>query len=175
MGMVAMLALALLIGGFALTAIGNAAHRLPANIRTNVNVPGSSNIATDTPGANGVVIGVPPNYTNGTPTPTLPVYEIGAWTANELPTGGAQQTLYARVTHNIGVSNTPAAGVSVLFKVVYPGGAVSTYGPVKTSAYGIAQINITYTTVSGQPIFVTAIATISKGHTISAQTTFVAF
>ncbi|MEO7001964.1 MAG: hypothetical protein ABI068_09065 [Ktedonobacterales bacterium] len=176
LGMATMLALAIIIGGFALTALDNAAHRLPTNIATGANGAGAPNISTDTPGANGnVVIAPPPNFTSGTPTPTLPVDEIGAWTSNELPTGGAQETLYARVTHNVGVSGTPAVGISVTFDVQYPGGASHVYGPVKTNAYGIAQVNITYTVVSGQPIFVTAVATISKGHIITAQTTFVAF
>lgn len=123
-------------------------------------------VSSATPGRGGFVVSAPTGDQNATP--TSPAYTIGTWVSNDTPSGG-QVTLYARVLHNF----KAVKGVSVVFTVQYANGE-ATYGPKKTDASGLAQVNITYSAGQGQVVFVIATTHVG-GQDISADTSFTPF
>ncbi|HLY29723.1 MAG TPA: hypothetical protein VKQ36_01720 [Ktedonobacterales bacterium] len=129
------------------------------------NLPASGSA---TPGQSSIVLNSATSITGATP--TLPSYEIGVWSSDDMPLGG-EVTIYARVTHDY----KPVPGVKVSFSVQFPDGAVARYGPVKTNKAGLASAQVSFGGVGqGQLIFVTA-TTKAGGQNISADTSFAPF
>jgi hypothetical protein len=119
------------------------------------------------PTAPGGVIIVPPASQSTTPTPAIPMYEIGTWVSNNAPSGGTV-TVFVRVVQNM----QSAAGIPVSVSVQSPGSSKN-YGPTKTGSSGIAKFTVRYGAASSaDPVFVTATAHVN-GQTLTAQTTFV--
>jgi len=122
-------------------------------------------ISSPTPGQSSLIISSATNITGATP--TVPDYEIGVWSSDDMPLGG-QVTIFARVTHHY----AGVAGVKVSFSVQFPNGSLARYGPVKTDKVGLASVLVGFGGVgAGQIIFVTATVTVG-GQSISADTSF---
>jgi hypothetical protein len=131
----------------------------------------NSNLSISSQNSNPIVPGgviiVPPGSQSSTPTPAIPMYEIGTWVSNNAPTGGTV-TVFVRVVQNM----QGAPGIPVSLSVQSPGSSRS-YGPIKTDSSGIAKFTVHYASGSStNPVFVTASAYLN-GQTLTAQTTFV--
>jgi hypothetical protein len=154
---VAVLAVGLTVGVFALKTAGNAAGAL------------ASNKAPAQATAGGSVMISPLNNVSTTPTPTLPQYDVGVWVSDTLPQGGTV-TVFARVSNN--ALAQPQA--KVYFTAVTPNGVIK-IGPITTDNYGVASAPLNYGNVGGQqPIYLTATTSIG-GQTYTGNYTFVTF
>lgn len=133
------------IGGGALAATfsGQAARQVPLT-------PSRPTVSHT---SSGIVI--QPVTDAGTPTPTLPKYQIGAWPSDNAPSGGSVE-IFVRISESV----APVANIPVMLTVELPG-ATQHYGPVMTDGYGLATFTVVYGGVGGVPVFVTATAMIS--------------
>lgn len=154
----AVLAVALGVGVFALKAAGHAAGAL--------NVPP----ATAAQATNGGSVMISPlNNVSSTPTPQGVQYDVGVWTSDTLPQGGSV-TVYARVSNYA----QPQPGVKVFISANTPGGTLKS-GPLTTDSYGLVSWKLNYGNVgSQQPIFLTATTNIG-GQNYTGTYTFVTF
>lgn len=156
-GAVAVLAVGLAVGVFALKAAGHAAGAL--------NTGGAPAQAT----AGGSVMISPLNNVSSTPTPLGVQYDVGVWTSDTLPQGGSV-TVYARVSNN----TQPQPGVKVYLSANTPNGTIKS-GPLTTDSYGLVTWKLNYGNLGPQqPIYLTGTASIG-GQTITGTYTVVTF
>jgi hypothetical protein len=156
-GAVAVLAVGLAVGVFALKAAGHAAGAL--------NTGGAPAQAT----AGGSVMISPLNNVSSTPTPIGVQYDIGVWTSDTLPQGGSV-TVYARVSNN----TQPQPGVKVYLSANTPNGTINS-GSLTTDSYGLVTWKLNYGNIGPQkPIYLTGTTSIG-GQTITGAYTVVTY
>lgn len=99
----------------------------------------------------------------GSPTPPALMYQIGAWMADDSPSGPVK--MYVRVSSQ----TKPVPNVPVTISVA-TGGTPYTQGPIKTDADGLAIFTLT-ARGGGGPVFVTATAVVG-GQTLTHDVTY---
>lgn len=156
-GVIAVLAVGLAVGVFALKAAGHAAGAL--------NTPSAPAQAT----AGGSVMISPLNNVSSTPTPLGVQYDVGVWTSDTLPQGGSV-TVYARVSNN----TQPQPGAKVYISANTTNGTL-TSGPLTTDSYGLVSWKLNYGNVgAGKPIYLTGTTSIG-GQNFTGTYTFVTY
>ncbi|HLZ21364.1 MAG TPA: hypothetical protein VKQ30_04500 [Ktedonobacterales bacterium] len=148
----------LVVGAFAVVIASHAASGAANQLHS------ASSVSSPTASSGGLILQQRPA---GAPTPAAPAYTIGTWATSYAPASGGVVQVYVRVSKDA----DPVKGIAVTLTVSFSGGG-STYGPVRTDAYGLASFQVSVSAGPGQPEFVTASITVG-GSSYTADTIFV--
>ncbi len=123
--------------------------------------PGAGQPNGGTTAPSGIIVEQPAGV--GSPTPPALLYQIGAWVADDSPSGPVK--MYVRVSSQ----TKPVPNVPVTISIA-TGGTPYTQGPIKTDADGLAIFTLT-ARGGGGPVFVTATAVVG-GQTLTHDVTY---